>query len=427
MQKKAPLSLVLNCGSSSLKFAIVDVAARKILMNGLIECLGTKLDAAFEYRNGSVTAKGTLGPQDHFGALRHLLNYLTVNTSYAPHLTMIGHRVLHGGPELVAPALINGATIDAIKRYAIFGPLHNPANLSGIEAAQKAFPQLPQVAVFDTAFHQTMPDYAYSYALPYELSQKHKLRKYGFHGTSHHFVSQEVLRVLKRPVKGSAMVIAHLGNGCSVSAVKDGKCLDTSMGLTPLEGLMMGTRSGDLDPSLADYLIKNLNYTTDEVNTLLNKKSGLFGVSGISSDMRSIIAACKDGDKRAKLAFNMFCYRVAKYVASYAVPLKGLPLLVFTGGIGENSREARAGIMQWLEGIGFKLDAKRNQTNGKTSKGVITTPRCKQMAIIVPTNEELMIALETKEVVAKLLAARSTPRQDVKLKAAKLKGSTSLA
>lgn len=276
----------------------------------------------------------------------------------------------------------------------MFGPLHNPANLLGIRAAKRAFKNLPQVAVFDTAFHQTMPDYAFSYALPYELSNKHHLRKYGFHGTSHHYVSQKALEMLNLPRDNSALIVAHLGNGSSITAVLNGKSVDTSMGLTPLEGLMMGTRSGDLDPSLVIHLINQLGYKPSEIDTLLNKQSGLFGVSGVSSDMRNIVAASKQGNPRAKLAFEMFCYRVAKYIASYIVPLGRIDALVFTGGIGENSAVVRERVLAWLKGLGFAVDKTCNDINGKESGGRITQEGCNPISIVVPTNEELMIALE---------------------------------
>ncbi len=391
------LALVLNCGSSSIKFAVVDPNGRQLLLTGLAERLNSS-EAELSYKFNDNKSSEVLGKADHYTALQRIIALLRKETDFETRLSVIGHRVLHGGARFVQSTLINAEVEQAIEECSIFGPLHNPANLLGIRAAKRAFPNLPQVAVFDTAFHQTMPDHVFNYAIPYELSTKHGLRKYGFHGTSHHYVSQRAIEILQLPTNDNALIIAHLGNGSSVSAVLNGCSVDTSMGLTPLEGLMMGTRSGDLDPSLVIHLINNLGYQPDEIDNLLNKQSGLLGVSGVSSDMRNIIAANKQGNRRAELAFEMFCYRVAKYIASYIVPLGRIDALVFTGGIGENSENVRSRIITWLAGLGFRLDSQRNGNDGKNSNSIITSENCQPIAMVVPTNEELMIAIESYKV-----------------------------
>jgi acetate kinase len=306
-------------------------------------------------------------------------------------LMAVGHRVVHGGEDFTHSVIIDEAVITQIRACNNLAPLHNPANLMGILGVQHAFPHLPQVAVFDTAFHQTMPEHAYLYAIPYELYEKYAIRRYGFHGTSHRYVIWQAAKLLNKPVEKSAFISAHLGNGCSVAAVLNGESLDTSMGLTPLEGLVMGTRAGDVDPSLHAFLADTLGYDVHKVTSMLNKQSGLLGLSGLGSDMRTIEEAAISGNKRAILTEDIFAYRLAKYVASYMVPLGHLDALIFTGGIGENGAIIRAKIIRWLKVFGFALDEERNQQHGRKSKNIITregTP----IAMVIPTNEELMIA-----------------------------------
>ncbi len=392
--------LVLNCGSSSIKFAVVDPVRRQMILTGRSERLNSPEALLTWSYQGQKTEK-LMGQVDHYAALQQIIALLQAQPDLGA-LIAIGHRVLHGGHRFMQATLVTDEVERTVEEYAAFGPLHNPANLLGIRAAKRAFSQLPQVAVFDTAFHQTMPDYAYSYALPYPLAQEHHLRKYGFHGTSHRYVSQRALELLQLPPADSRLVIAHLGNGCSVSAVLNGRSVDTSMGLTPLEGLMMGTRCGDIDPSIVFFLVNKLGMTIAEVDHLLNKQSGLLGMSQVGSDMRSVLEAAAQGQAAAQLAVEMFCYRAAKYIASYLVPLGRLDALVFTGGIGENSVRTRAKILQYLAGLQFKLDSQRNYNNGVQSHGIITQEGSYPIAAVVPTNEELMIAIDTKRVVDQL-------------------------
>ena len=311
----------------------------------------------------------------------------------------IGHRVVHGGEYFYESVLIDDAVVKKINNCTHLAPLHNPVNIIGIEMMQKEFPTLPQVAVFDTAFHQTMPKYAYIYPLPYAYYQKYEVRRYGFHGTSHRFVILEAARKLGIPLEKTSFITAHLGNGCSLCATARGKSVDTSMGMTPLEGLVMGERSGDIDPSLVGYLADKLHCSATDITEILNTKSGLLGISGISGDMRQLENEEKMENERAMLAIQIFCYRLAKYIASFMVPLHHLDALIFTGGIGENSVLIRSHVIQWLKIFGFKLDEKKNTSHGALSNGIISETNHSPLIMVIPTNEELLIARDAAMVI----------------------------
>jgi len=361
--------LVVNSGSSSLKFALMEPETGAVLRQGLAE----RLNAA-----------------GHTEALARMFEELGDDTG----ITAVGHRVVHGGEAFSESVVIDDAALQAIRECSALAPLHNPANLLGIEAARRAFPGVLQVAVFDTAFHQTLPRRAFLYAVPYELYEQQKLRRYGFHGTSHRFVAEEAAKLLGRPLEQLELVTAHLGNGCSAAAVRDGKSIDTSMGLTPLEGLVMGTRSGDVDPNLHQFLADRTGQTLAQITELLNRKSGLLGLSGRSNDMRTLLEARTGGDERAAIAVEVFCYRLAKTVLALCAGLSRLDALVFTGGIGEHAASVREDTLRGLSILGFELDTERNLQHGKDSGGRITSDRSARTALVVDTNEELVIARE---------------------------------
>lgn len=388
MQKH--LVLVLNCGSSSIKFAIIDTVSSQKLFYGLVERIGAK-DAGITWTISENKQQHALPEVHYHEALDFILELMRARKDLFTQICAVGHRVVHGGERFVESVIINNDVLAAIKDCQDLAPLHNPANILGIKAAKQAFPKLPHVAVFDTAFHQTMPQYAYLYAIPYDLYTKHQVRRYGFHGTSYRFVAARAAEFLEKPLEKCNLIVAHLGNGSSVCAILAGKSVDTSMGLTPIEGLVMGTRSGDVDPSIHAYLVDKLGYDIHKVNTMLNKESGLLGVSGINSDMRSLEAASKKGDKQASLAIDIYCYRLAKYIGAYAVVLGSFDALVFTGGIGENSACVRAKTLGWLSILNFTVDEKLNAEHGNNSMGVITTD-VSSKALVINTNEELMIA-----------------------------------
>ena len=387
--------LVLNCGSSSIKFAVIEPQTGINFISGLVQNIGAP-EANIKYKSsGGKEAETRDLPQITYqAALQIIVDLIRASGDIVNNIFAIGHRVLHGGEKFTESVVITDEVLQAIRDNICLGPLHNPSQIIGIEAGIKDFPGLPQVAVFDTAFHQTMPAYAYIYPIPYEFYKELRVRRYGFHGTSHRFVCNQAAKILGKPLNQFAFITAHLGNGCSATAVLNGKSIDTSMGLTPLEGLMMGTRSGDVDPSLHAYLVDNLGYDIHKVIDVLNKKSGLLGVSGIASDMREIEKQVMAGNARAALAFEIFCYRLAKYIAALAVPLGRIDALVFTGGIGENSQMVRAKTLAWLKVFNFKLDIDRNEIHGKQSNGIITTEES-PVAIVVPTNEEWLIAEDT--------------------------------
>lgn len=387
------LVLVLNCGSSSIKFAVIDPQTGISSFSGLVQNIGAP-EANIKYRKGAESKTKNLPKIEHHAALHVIVDLVKSFDDIANSIFAVGHRVVHGGESFIKSTIITDDVLRAIHKNVYLAPLHNPANIAGIEGAIKDFPGLPQVAVFDTAFHQTMLDYAYIYPVPYEFYKEHRVRRYGFHGTSHRFVCGLAANILEKPLSESAFITAHLGNGCSATAILNGKSVDTSMGLTPLEGLVMGTRSGDVDPGLHAYLADNLGYDIHKITEVLNKKSGLLGISGIASDMREIEKQVMAGNERAILAFEIFCYRLAKYIAALAVPLGRIDALVFTGGIGENSQMVRAKTLGWLKIFNFKVDIEHNEIHGKNSKGIISAEGS-TTAIVILTNEEWLIAQDT--------------------------------
>ena len=396
--------LVLNCGSSSIKYKLFNMDDRSVMAQGGVEKIGlkdsflqVKLPSGEKVKIEKEMPEHTVGIQlildtlidPKIGCIRDL-----------KEINAVGHRVVHGGEEFASSVLITDAVKAMVVKCSDLAPLHNPANLKGIDAIEKTLPGVPQVGVFDTAFHQTMPDYAYMYALPYELYEKYAIRRYGFHGTSHRYVSQRVCEFLGVKAEGKKIVTAHIGNGGSCAAVMDGKSVDTSMGLTPIEGLMMGTRAGDLDLGAATYIMDKEHLDTAAFSNLVNKKSGLLGVSGVSSDARDIDDAIKQGNKRADLARRMFIYRVKKYIVAYAAAMNGLDILVFTGGIGENDTYIRTEIAKGFGYLGAKIDEQKSlKTRGE--EVVISTPDSKVTVCVIPTDEELMIATDTEAIVTK--------------------------
>ncbi len=388
------LILVLNCGSSSLKGAVLNSENGDVLLS----CLGEKLNLADAYItfkvNGQKERVDLSATPNHTGAVGAMLEKLKA-MGLESQIGAIGHRVVSGGEEYSESVLIDDSVMAAIEKCIPLAPLHNPANLLGIRAAQDIFKGLPNVAVFDTAFHQTMPEHAYMYAIPRKFYRDLGLRRYGFHGTSYRFVAEEAANVLGADKNNLKLVIAHLGNGASITAVRNGKSMDTSMGLTPLEGLVMGTRSGDVDPSVFSFLADNLKLSTQQITDILNKESGLMGISELSSDCRVIEEESLNGHEGAVLALEMFSYRLAKYVASMAVAAGGLDALVFTGGIGENSDIIREKVLNYCAFLGFSVDKEANTAARFGKAGVITAADSKVKAVVIPTNEELMIAQDT--------------------------------
>lgn len=383
--------LVINCGSSSIKFALVNEDLAHFPLSGLAERLGSP-DAALRWQQGEHKASLSLPDADHRAALAQLLPLM--QQAAGGQLHGIGHRVVHGGEHFTAACRLDAPSLAAIRVTTPLAPLHNPANLLGIEAAFKLFPGLPQVAVFDTAFHQSLPEHAYRYALPEPLYREHGVRRYGFHGTSHRFVSQRAAELAGLPANASSWLVAHLGNGCSTCAIENGQSRDTSMGLTPLEGLVMGTRSGDVDPNLHSHLGRALGWSLERIETLLNKESGLLGLSGLSNDMRSLEQARAQGHAGATLAIEVFCYRLAKSLAAMSCALKQLDGLIFTGGIGENSALIRSKTVAHLKLFNLALD---EQANASTVAGLAGPIQAQghPLVLVVPTNEERQIALDT--------------------------------
>ena len=391
--------LVLNCGSSSLKYQLIDMNGEIALAKGLVERIGIEGARLKHEPAGKDDVIFEQPIPDHSVAVKLVLEAL-MNANYGviksiDELAAVGHRVVHGGEKFAGSVIIDEEVSKAINDCADLAPLHNPPNLIGIQACQQVMPGMTQVAVFDTAFHQTMPEKAYLYAIPYELYEKYKIRKYGFHGTSHRFVSEETAKLLGKPLSELKIITCHLGNGASLCAVNGGKSVDTSMGLTPLEGLVMGTRCGDIDPAVVEYLEVKENLTTKQVLDLLNKKSGVLGLSGVSSDFRDIENAAASGNKRAVAALDSFYYRVAKYIGEYASAMNGVDAVAFTAGLGENSAAARSNICAYLGYLGIKIDEEKNNVRGKAT--VVSTNCSTTHAILMPTNEELVIARDTRE------------------------------
>ncbi|MBR4157628.1 MAG: acetate kinase [Oscillospiraceae bacterium] len=394
--------LVINAGSSSLKYQLMDPDTQEVLAKGLCERIG--IDGKFTYKP-QVEGKKRIDAVDvamptHGEAIQAVLKALIDPENGVvgsmDEIDAVGHRVLHGGKEFTESCLVDDACIAAIEKCIPLGPLHNPANLMGIRACQQAMPGKPQVAVFDTAFHMTMPPKAYIYAIPYEYYEKDDVRRYGFHGTSHRYVSARAIEMLGNP-EHSRIICCHLGNGSSLSAVVDGKCVDTSMGLGPLAGFPMGTRSGDIDATIMEYLMGRYGYDIKEMLNILNKKSGVLGISGVSSDFRDIEAAAEKGNERAALALEKFNYEVRKFIGAYAAAMGGVDAIVFTAGVGENSASNRMAIASGLEYMGVKMDPEANKVRGK--EAVISAPDSKVKVLLIPTDEELMIARDTRDIV----------------------------
>lgn len=389
--------LVVNCGSSSLKYQLINSATEEVLAKGLCERIGIE-GSQIVYQPGDGEKEKTESPMPtHTQAIKLVLDALVnEKTGVIKSLSevgAVGHRVVHGGENFTSSTLLTEETIKGIEECSDLAPLHNPANLIGIRACQELMPGVPMVAVFDTAFHQTMPEVAYMYGLPYEYYKKYKVRRYGFHGTSHSFVSKRTAEILGLPLENSKIIVCHLGNGASICAVKDGKSVDTSMGMTPLEGLTMGTRSGDLDPAIVEFIAKKENLDIAGVMNVLNKKSGVYGLSGISSDFRDLEDAAKDGNEAAIRARSVFNYRVAKYIGSYVAVLGGVDAIVFTAGLGENDALVRRDVCSYLTYLGIELDAEANKARGKET--ILSTADSKVKVLLIPTNEELAIARET--------------------------------
>jgi acetate kinase len=395
------LVLVLNCGSSSLKFAILNAESGEEKISGLAECF-TLEDARIQWKVAGDKVQSQLPPfSAHREAIEFIVtNILETNPELYKQIVAVGHRVVHGGEKFTQSAIITDAVVKGIEECSSLAPLHNPAALIGIRAAQTLFTDLPQVAVFDTAFHQSMPAKAYLYALPKKLYHENGIRRYGMHGTSHLFVSREAAKVLNKPVDELNIITAHLGNGASICAVKNGKSVDTSMGMTPLEGVAMGTRSGDIDPAIIFHLVDNLGYTLDQVNTMLTKESGLMGLTEMSSDLRVVLDKAADGDKVCEVALEVFSYRIAKYIASYTAAFSdGLDGLVFTGGIGENSAPMRERILKQLSILGFGVDDEANLAARFGNSGNIEAKGSRPV-MVIPTNEEWVIAQDATKLIS---------------------------
>ncbi len=393
--------LVINAGSSSLKYQLIDMETEEVLAKGLCERIGIEGSKLNHTPKGGEKVVIEQDMKDHSDAIKMVLDALT-NAEYGvissmDEISAVGHRVVHGGEFFSGSVVIDGSVKKALDQCTPLAPLHNPPNLIGIEACEKAMPGVPQVGVFDTAFHQTMPKEAYLYALPYGLYEKYKIRKYGFHGTSHKYVSAEAAKMLGKPAADLKIITCHLGNGSSITAVNGGKSVDTSMGFTPLAGVAMGTRSGDIDPAIVKYIAEQEGLTLDKVDTLLNKESGVYGISGLSSDFRDLEAAAAKGDEKARLAIDMFIFSVRKYLGSYMVNLGNVDAIVFTAGIGENTPVMRDAIVANLEAFGIKVDPEKNEKAIRGAQMDIAADDSKVRVLVIPTNEELMIAKETQE------------------------------
>ena len=390
--------LVINCGSSSLKFQLIDAETEKLIAKGLCERIGIEGSQMTYTPTGGEKQKRAVPMPDHKAAIKLVLEALT-DLSFGAikdlkEIGAVGHRIVHGGEKFAASTLIDENVLEAIRECNDLAPLHNPANLIGIEACQALMPGVPMAAVFDTAFHQTMPEEAYLYGIPYHYYENYKIRRYGFHGTSHSYVSREAAKLLGRPYEELKLIVCHLGNGASVSAVKNGRCVDTSMGLTPLEGLIMGTRSGDLDPAIIEFLCNREKKEVHEILNVLNKESGVLGLSGgFSSDFRDLEDAYQEGQENAVRTMKAFAYRVVKYIGAYTAAMNGVDAICFTAGLGENSPFIRNMICEYLGYLGITLD---QEANGKRGENIlISTPDSRTKVLVIPTNEELAIARET--------------------------------
>ena len=392
--------LVINCGSSSIKYQLFNMENKEVMAKGGIEKIG--MAGSFLKNKGNdgkeVILKGEI--VDHGAGIEYMLGILTSEDhgclKSLDQIKAVGHRVVHGGEAFKSSVPITDEVIDQLRKNIELAPLHNPPNLKGIFAMQELLPEVPQVGVFDTAFHQSMPDHAYMYAIPYSLYKKYGIRRYGFHGTSHRYVSEQACKFLNLPYNGTKLITCHLGNGASITAVHNGKSVDTSMGLTPVEGMIMGTRSGDLDLGVLTFIMNKEQINVAAANTLINKHSGVLGISGVSSDMREIEDAASEGNERAKLALNMYNYRIKKYIGSYSAAMNGVDVIVFTGGIGENSAETRLGVCSNMDYLGIELDYQaNNETKGKA--GLISKKDSRIKVLVMPTDEELVIAEDTMQ------------------------------
>jgi acetate kinase len=416
--------LVLNCGSSTLKFQLIETDAEKIennsdrrLAHGIIERIGGAAIIKFTAENGNT--KRSAKPVNNIqSAVEMAIRWIASEDSGIDSITSlsdinaVGHRVVHGGEKFTESTLIDNEVRTEIEDCIELAPLHNPANLKGISAAKEIFgPGIPQVAVFDTAFHQTLPEKAFLYALPYQFYRRHQIRRYGFHGTSHRYVAYQYRHLLNTPRQETNVITLHLGNGCSIAAIKNGNSIDTSMGLTPLEGLVMGTRSGDIDPAIIEFICEKEGLTVHETDNLVNKQSGLLGISGLTNDMRELLAEARENnDRRAKLAIEIFCYRVRKYIGSYLAAMNGTDAIIFTGGIGENSSEIRSKICDELSWLGIKLDPELNQDHITSPKKLISTADSRPLVYVIPTNEELLIARDTARIILNKNQTTTGPR-----------------
>lgn len=394
--------LVLNCGSSSIKYQLFDIETKEVLAKGGIEKIGLEGSfIKFSLPNGEKETIMTAIPE-HTTGVRLIIDLLTSDkygvVKSIEEIDAVGHRMVHGGEKFSASTLLTDEVLKTFEACNDLAPLHNPANLKGVNAVKEVAPDIPQVGVFDTAFHQTMPDYAYMYAVPYELYEKYGIRRYGFHGTSHRYITKRALEMLNIPAEGSKIVTCHIGNGGSCAAVKDGKSIDTSMGLTPLAGLMMGTRSGDIDPGAIPFIMDKMGLSTQELSDLLNKKSGVAGISEVSSDMREVKAAAEAGNKRAELANTMYFYRIKKYIGEYAAAMGGVDVIIFAGGVGENQADCRETVLSGLEFMGVELDKEKNAVT-RGEEAILSTPNSKVKVLLIPTDEELMIASDTYDIV----------------------------
>lgn len=400
--------LVINCGSSSLKYQLIETKTGLDIAKGLVERIGLP-GAILTHRRGEEKfiidhekqhANGTV-ITDHKTAVALVIKVLTCEyigvIKSMDEIKAVGHRVVHGGEKYASSVVIDDDVMKVLNECSKLAPLHNPANIIGIEACKELMPHTPMVGVFDTAFHQTMPPEAYMYALPYEIYEEHKVRRYGFHGTSHKFVANQAAKLLGKDIKDLKIITCHLGNGASVAAIKNGKSVDTSMGFTPLAGLVMGTRCGDIDPSIVGFLANELNLSFADVDNLMNKKSGVLGLSGVSSDFRDIEEAAEKGNKKAQLALDVYVYNVKKYIGAYAAAMNGVDAIVFTAGLGENDKVTRAKIIEGVSFLGINIDPQLNDIRGQLR--IISTTESKVTAILAPTNEELMIAKETEELI----------------------------
>ncbi len=394
--------LVINAGSSSLKYQLLDADTHDVLAKGLCERIGIDGHLKHTPGNGKPVFDENVPMPTHAEGIQKVLELLTSAEhgviSSPKEIDAVGHRVVHGGEKFAGSTLITPEVVAAVEECIPLAPLHNPANIIGIQACRKVMPGVPMVAVFDTAFHQTMPPKAFVYALPYEYYQEDKVRRYGFHGTSHRFVTMEAAKMLDKPIETLKLISCHLGNGSSICAVDGGKSVDTSMGFTPLAGVPMGTRCGDLDPAILEYLMKRHNLSIEEMQGVLNKKSGVFGISGVSSDFRDLDAAADQGNQRAQLALERFRYDISKYIGAYAAAMGGVDAVIFTAGLGENSAETRAAICRELGFMGISIDGEKNKVRGKAVD--ISASGATVRTLVIPTNEELMIAMDTAEIVA---------------------------